>query len=104
MTNRIIIKNKEFRLAYESMWEWYPPGLPRYIIDNFVDACNFLKHTRDHRDLLYYPWYDSKQKQWERRGYRGIRLNRQRRMLFRWDSTTDPISIYIDYVDNAHYK
>jgi plasmid maintenance system killer protein len=59
---------------------------------------------RDIRDVYTYPWFDSKKKQWEWKDHRWIRLNKQRRVLFRQDKTTDPISIVIVYVSNEHYK
>jgi len=100
---RVFIADKDWKYIYETDG-YYPIGIPNFIVDNFIDAVSFLESMKDMRDIYSYPWFDPKKKHGKQKDHRWIRLNRQRRLLFRQDKTTDPITIVIDYVSDRHYE
>lgn len=54
MANKIIIKDNKWRKVYENEI-YYPTDVANYIVDNFIDAVQFLENMSTYRDLQYYP-------------------------------------------------
>jgi len=58
----VTILDRKWKKIYETE-DYYPPGIPKYIVDAFIDAVSFLESMDDFRDIYTYPGFDSKKKQ-----------------------------------------
>jgi hypothetical protein len=50
----VIITDRDWRHIYE-IDGYYPAGIPKHIVDSFIDAVSFLESMRDIRDVYTYP-------------------------------------------------
>jgi len=51
---KVIISDRDWRYICENDG-YYPPGVPKYIVDSVIDAVSFLESMRDIRDVYTYP-------------------------------------------------
>jgi hypothetical protein len=51
---KVLIDDKDWKYIYETDG-YYPAGIPKYIVESFIDAVSFLESMKDIRDVYSYP-------------------------------------------------